>query len=164
MAAPLALRTTGLRAARHAQPVLPAFSRPSARTIFGSRQGVSNSKQARPQHVVSAAADETVDVDAIVKDLQAKWDGVENKGTVILYALGALVLLWLSSTIVSAINILPLVPKLLELVGLGYTGWFVYRYLLFKSSREELIQDVDELKKKISGVADETASKARSQL
>jgi hypothetical protein len=23
-------------------------------------------------------------------------------------------------------------PKLLELVGLGYTGWFVYRYLLFK--------------------------------
>lgn len=23
-------------------------------------------------------------------------------------------------------------PKLLELVGLGYTSWFVYRYLLFK--------------------------------
>lgn len=26
-------------------------------------------------------------------------------------------------------------PKLLELVGLGYTAWFVYRYLLFKVSR-----------------------------
>lgn len=25
-------------------------------------------------------------------------------------------------------------PKLLELVGLGYTAWFVYRYLLFKVS------------------------------
>ena len=25
-------------------------------------------------------------------------------------------------------------PKLLELVGLGYTSWFVYRYLLFKVS------------------------------
>ena len=24
------------------------------------------------------------------------------------------------------------VPKILELVGLGYTAWFVYRYLLFK--------------------------------
>jgi hypothetical protein len=23
-------------------------------------------------------------------------------------------------------------PKLLELVGLGYSAWFVYRYLLFK--------------------------------
>ena len=26
-------------------------------------------------------------------------------------------------------------PKLLELVGLGYTAWFVYRYLLFKVRR-----------------------------
>lgn len=26
-------------------------------------------------------------------------------------------------------------PKILELVGLGYTGWFVYRYLLFKVLR-----------------------------
>jgi hypothetical protein len=26
----------------------------------------------------------------------------------------------------------PQLPKLLELVGLGYTSWFVYRYLLFK--------------------------------
>lgn len=25
-------------------------------------------------------------------------------------------------------------PKFLELVGLGYTSWFVYRYLLFKVS------------------------------
>jgi hypothetical protein len=27
----------------------------------------------------------------------------------------------------------------------------VYRYLLFKSSREELVKDVDDLKKKITG-------------
>ncbi|KAG0455043.1 hypothetical protein HPP92_024335 [Vanilla planifolia] len=42
-------------------------------------------------------------------------------------------------------------PKLLELVGLGYTGWFVYRYLLFKSSRKELAEDFEALKKKIAG-------------
>jgi len=28
-------------------------------------------------------------------------------------------------------------PKLLELVGLGYSAWFVYRYLLFKVSPPE---------------------------
>ena len=44
----------------------------------------------------------------------------------------------------------PQLPKLLELVGLGYSAWFVYRYLLFKSSREELLADVEELKKKIT--------------
>jgi hypothetical protein len=29
-------------------------------------------------------------------------------------------------------GVLAQLPKILELVGLGYTGWFVYRYLLFK--------------------------------
>lgn len=43
------------------------------------------------------------------------------------------------------------VPRLLELVGLGYTGWFTYRYLLFKSSREELLDDIESLKSKIAG-------------
>jgi hypothetical protein len=40
-------------------------------------------------------------------------------------------------------------PKLFELVGLGYSAWFTYRYLLFKSSREELVEDIETLKKKI---------------
>ena len=39
----------------------------------------------------------------------------------------------------------------MELVGLGYTTWFVYRYLLFKDSRAELSADIDEVKAKISG-------------
>ncbi|KAG9140622.1 hypothetical protein Leryth_006825 [Lithospermum erythrorhizon] len=42
-------------------------------------------------------------------------------------------------------------PKVMELVGLGYTGWFVYRYLLFKQSRKELATDIESLKKKIAG-------------
>ena len=40
-------------------------------------------------------------------------------------------------------------PKIFELVGLGYSAWFTYRYLLFKSSREELVEDIEGLKKKI---------------
>lgn len=40
-------------------------------------------------------------------------------------------------------------PKVFELVGLGYSAWFTYRYLLFKSSREELVEDIEALKKKI---------------
>ena len=97
-----------------------------------------------------AARQSDVDVDAIVKDLQTKWDGVENKTSVIVYGAGAVVLLWLASSVVSAVNAVPLLPKLLELVGLGYTAWFTYRYLLFKSAREELLADVQELKKKIT--------------
>jgi len=98
---------------------------------------------------------DTVDVDNLVKDLQDKWDRVENKTSVAVYAGGAVVALWLSSTIVGAVNAVPLLPKLLELVGLGYTSWFVYRYLLFKSSREELLEDIEGLKGKISGATED---------
>ena len=80
-----------------------------------------------------------------------QWEATDNKTTVVLYGAGAIVALWFANTLVTAINAVPVFPKLLELVGLGYTAWFTYRYLLFKSSREELSKDVDELKKKITG-------------
>ncbi|KAI8469126.1 MAG: CAAD domains of cyanobacterial aminoacyl-tRNA synthetase-domain-containing protein [Monoraphidium minutum] len=105
----------------------------------------------RRRSVVVRAEEAGADVEKVVKDLSEKWDKVENKTGVLAYAGGAVALLWLSSTIVSAIDHIPLVPKLMELVGLGYTAWFVYRYLLFQSSREELVKDVDDLKKKIGG-------------
>ncbi|AQK55119.1 Protein CURVATURE THYLAKOID 1A, chloroplastic [Zea mays] len=89
--------------------------------------------------------------DELIADLKAKWDAVENKSTVLTYAGGAVVALWLTSVIVGAINSVPLLPKIMELVGLGYTGWFVYRYLLFKESRKELADDIESLKKKIAG-------------
>ncbi|KAG0456164.1 hypothetical protein HPP92_023952 [Vanilla planifolia] len=93
----------------------------------------------------------SIETDELLADLKQKWDSIENKSTVFLYGGGAVVGIWLSSTLIGAINSVPLLPKLLELVGLGYTGWFVYRYLLFKSSRKELAEDFEALKKKIAG-------------
>ncbi|KAJ9679672.1 hypothetical protein PVL29_021566 [Vitis rotundifolia] len=102
---------------------------------------------------IKASSDESGPVDAgeLFSDLMEKWDALENKSTVFIYGGGAIVAVWLSTIIVSAINSVPLLPKIMELVGLGYTGWFVYRYLLFKSSRKELATDIEALKKKISG-------------
>ncbi|ESW07183.1 hypothetical protein PHAVU_010G108500 [Phaseolus vulgaris] len=99
----------------------------------------------------SSEESSSVDANELFTDLKEKWDAVENKSTVLIYGGGALVAVWLSSILVSAINSVPLLPKILELVGLGYTGWFVYRYLLFKSSRKELATDIEVLKKKITG-------------
>jgi len=151
--------------ANHASAVRsPALVGPiCARKVFS---GVPVAKAAQVSHrsrqmaahatrPTGSSTDETVDVDNLVKDLQDKWDRVENKTSVAVYAGGAVVALWLSSTIVGAVNAVPLLPKLLELVGLGYTSWFVYRYLLFKSSREELLEDIEGLKGKISGATEE---------
>ncbi|CAL9102551.1 unnamed protein product [Musa textilis] len=92
--------------------------------------------------------------DELLADLKEKWDSIENKSTVLLYGGGAIVAVWLSSVVVGAINSVPLLPKVMELVGLGYTGWFVYRYLLFKDSRKELVNDIEALKKKIAGTGE----------
>ena len=53
--------------------------------------------------------------------------------------------------IISAINDIPLLAPTFELVGLGYTGWFVYRYLLTKSTRQELVQEFEALKTQVVG-------------
>ncbi|KAK9151327.1 hypothetical protein Syun_009636 [Stephania yunnanensis] len=41
-----------------------------------------------------------------------------------------------------AIDRLPIVPGVLELVGIGYSGWFAYNDLVFKPDREALIQKI----------------------
>jgi hypothetical protein len=91
-----------------------------------------------------------LEADKIVDDLKGKFDAIEDKPTAALYAGGAIVALSLANGIVSTVEAVPLVPKLFELIGLTYTGWFTYRYLIFKSSRQELVNDIEELKKKVT--------------
>lgn len=53
--------------------------------------------------------------------------------------------------LLDAINDIPLLAPILELVGLGYTGWFVYRYLLKAADRQELIAEFNKLKMQVLG-------------
>ncbi|XP_047969686.1 protein CURVATURE THYLAKOID 1A, chloroplastic-like [Salvia hispanica] len=99
----------------------------------------------------SSSDESSLDSNELFADLKEKWDAIENKSTVLTYGGGAIVAIWFASVVVGAVNSVPLLPKILELVGLGYTAWFVYRYLLFKSSRKELVEDIEEVKKKITG-------------
>ncbi|KAK7819425.1 protein curvature thylakoid 1d [Quercus suber] len=46
-------------------------------------------------------------------------------------------------------------PKLMEVVGVGYTFWFSYRYLIFKKNREELAVKIEELKQQVLGFDDD---------
>ncbi|KAL6661370.1 hypothetical protein ACP70R_000754 [Stipagrostis hirtigluma subsp. patula] len=89
--------------------------------------------------------------DELLADIRDKWDALENKSSLLLYSGGAIIAAWLSSVVVRAVGSVPLLPDLLELVGLGYSGWFVYRYLLFQENRKELANIIDDLKKRITG-------------
>ncbi|CAN1793767.1 Protein CURVATURE THYLAKOID 1A, chloroplastic [Linum perenne] len=136
-------------------PFLPPRSSSSSR-FFSTASAKHLSSKAEPRFsslkIRASSSEETsVDTNEIFSDLKDKWDALENKSTVLLYGGGGIVGVWLSSTLVGAINSVPLLPKVMELVGLVYTGWFVYRYLLFKQGRKELATDIETLKKKIAG-------------
>lgn len=54
------------------------------------------------------------------------------------YATGGFVVFVVASAIVGALDRLPILPSALQLIGLTYSGWFTYRYLLQAETREEL--------------------------
>jgi hypothetical protein len=53
--------------------------------------------------------------------------------------------------ILGAINDIPLLSPLFELIGMGYAAWFVYRYLWKASNRKELAADFNALKEQVLG-------------
>ncbi|CAN6233357.1 unnamed protein product, partial [Urochloa humidicola] len=74
---------------------------------------------------------------------------IEVTPTLILTGSGAFIALWVLSSIVSAIDSVPLIPKFLELVGTGYSIWFIARYLIFKESRDDFFAKLEDLKQRI---------------
>ncbi|MEG4349508.1 glutamate--tRNA ligase [Microcoleus sp. LAD1_D3] len=53
--------------------------------------------------------------------------------------------------IIDELNDIPLLAPTFELIGIGYTGWFVYRYLLRSSNRQQLGQEIQALKEQVFG-------------
>ncbi len=64
---------------------------------------------------------------------------------------GSIVSVKLTLAILGAINDIPLMEPTFELIGLGYSVWFVYRFLLKASNRQELGQEFDKLKSQVVG-------------
>jgi hypothetical protein len=152
--------STGLRAGSPAKPMgdlAQALRAPLQKCVMADRHAAvcGNIVVLRPDVSLRAEkegskASQSLDADKIVGDLKEKFNSIDDKPTAALYAGGAVVALTLANSVVSTVEAIPLIPKLFELVGLGYAGWFTYRYLLFKSSREELVSDIEELKKKVT--------------
>lgn len=65
--------------------------------------------------------------------------------------LGLIVALKLTFALLDAVDDIPLLAPVFELVGFGYSIWFVYRYLLKASTRQELGEDFNALKEQVLG-------------
>jgi hypothetical protein len=64
---------------------------------------------------------------------------------------GAIVGVKVLLAILDALNDIPLVAPTFELIGIGFSGWFVYRYLLKASTRKELTSEITTLKSQVVG-------------
>ena len=53
--------------------------------------------------------------------------------------------------VIDSLNDIPLLGPTFELVGIGYSTWFTYRYLLKASTRQELSQELQTLKEQVVG-------------
>jgi hypothetical protein len=76
--------------------------------------------------------------------LQALWDQARNPLSLILAAAALLVVLRVYSALLSAIDSLPLIPGLLELVGVIWAVRFGVPKLVQRSQREELISNIQQ--------------------
>jgi CAAD domains of cyanobacterial aminoacyl-tRNA synthetase len=65
--------------------------------------------------------------------------------------IAALIAVKLLLAILDAINDIPLMSSLFELVGMGYSAWFIYRYVWKAENRQELSRDFNALKDQIFG-------------
>ncbi|NJN31371.1 MAG: hypothetical protein HC824_13800 [Synechococcales cyanobacterium RM1_1_8] len=65
--------------------------------------------------------------------------------------IGGLVTLKVALAVLSAINEIPLMAPAFEMVGIGYSAWFLYRYVLKASTREELSKNFKEVRRDILG-------------
>lgn len=64
---------------------------------------------------------------------------------------GAIIFVKVLLALLDAIDDIPLISPTLELIGIGYTAWFIYRYLLRASNRQELVEEFKSLKNQVLG-------------
>jgi hypothetical protein len=114
-----------------------------------------------PETVAMTAASTSIDDSLkISSDLWEKvkqlWEqyfgeGKKSNLTLAIIIIATIPILIATSTLVDFLNKLPLLPSLFELVGFGYSVWFIYRYLLLADTRKELISGINAWKQKVFG-------------
>ena len=65
--------------------------------------------------------------------------------------IAAIIAVKLVLALLAAINDFPLLAPTFELIGLIYSGWFLYRYLLKASNRQELLSDITAIRDQVLG-------------
>ncbi|KAK1602322.1 hypothetical protein QYE76_017632 [Lolium multiflorum] len=117
--------------ASHGQPRVASFCKRLARNVGAMAAG-------EP----AAPLADNAELTEFISALKQEWDRVEDKYAVTTLAVAATLGMWSAGGVVSAIDRLPVVPGLMEVVGIGYSGYFAYKNLIFKPDRKAFFAKV----------------------
>ncbi|KAL0381663.1 UNVERIFIED_CONTAM: protein CURVATURE THYLAKOID 1D, chloroplastic [Sesamum angustifolium] len=151
------LRSTSEETSAGTTPYVEDEPKPDSIITKGDSQPVRNEEDYIPQQNEApheGSLLENLELFKFLEDLDIKFD-YEDTSSILVFGGGAAVALWLLAAVVSAIDSIPVFPKVLELVGLGYTVWFSSRYLVFKKNRDELVAKIEQIKQQVLGSKDE---------
>jgi alpha-beta hydrolase superfamily lysophospholipase len=87
-------------------------------------------------------ADLTSGAEDIADKLTKYWEDSDEKPTLVAVGFGGLLALYFVSNLVNAVDRLPLISNVFELVGIIFSGWTAYRYFLVEGEKEKLTSDV----------------------
>ncbi|TAE57108.1 MAG: hypothetical protein EAZ76_16435 [Nostocales cyanobacterium] len=69
----------------------------------------------------------------------------------VVFILSALITVKILVAVLDAVNGIPLLAPIFEIIGLFYAGWFTIRYLLKSETRSELLQKISAFKQQLLG-------------
>ncbi len=72
-------------------------------------------------------------------------------GWVLLAVTGTWLVISILGAVLAIATSIPILSSLFELIGVIYTGWFIYRYLVTASQRQELFQKIEAFKHEFIG-------------
>ncbi|XP_011097492.1 protein CURVATURE THYLAKOID 1D, chloroplastic [Sesamum indicum] len=153
----LSLRSTSEETSAGTTPYVKDEPKPDSVITEGDSQPLRNEEDYDSQQNEAPQEGsllENLELFKFLEDLDIKFD-YEDTYSILVFGGGGAVALWLLAAVVSAIDSIPVFPKVLELVGLGYTLWFSSRYLVFKKNRDELVAKIEQIKQQVLGSKDE---------
>ncbi len=112
-------------------------------TIF-SYDSVNQSVQPMKEEIIAFLSELPENLGSFFKDYKRPLTTV---GLIVAFLITFKILVGL----VEIINEIPLIKPTFETVGLGYSAWFIYRYLLKADNRKEISADFNTLKEEILG-------------
>ncbi|XP_078155463.1 photosystem I P subunit [Carex rostrata] len=147
---------TALRAHATNSVGLPALPHSSNVASIGQLPNASYCRRMARNVIAMATGDATAELTAtelpeIVKKVQEAWDKIDDKYAATSLGVAAFIALWSTTGMISAIDRLPVVPGVMEIVGIGYTGWFAYKNLIFKPDRQAFVAKLKGLYNEILG-------------